>query len=158
MVEFQKFKKIFNDNIYSLNKLDVNLITSSYNNFTNIMIESEKETIEMIRASGLPVPDNIVEIVKNKSDYLNTEYYDIMIETLERYLEETYKQTRFDNGGICLKSQLIGKACQMIHNEDMLGVIRGIDEEHPRYLFVDFLEDEEVKIDIDELIISEQKK
>lgn len=157
MIAFQEFEKIFKENIYSLNDLSVDLITSNHNTFTSVMKESEKETIKMIRASGFPVPDNVVDLVRYKNDNLNNEYHNIMLESLERYLEETYEQTRLDKGGICLKSQLIGKACQMVHNEDMLGVIRNIDEDHPRYLFVDFGDDAEVKIDIDELIISGQK-
>ena len=46
----------------------------------------------------------------------------------------------------------------MIHNEDMLGVVREIDENNNRYLLVDFGDEAEVKIDIDELIISGQKR
>lgn len=158
MIPYQQFEKIFKENVYSLNNFDVDYLTSSYNTFTHIMDESEKKTLDMVRLTGIPMPDDVIDLIKNDNEGYGEKYNSIMLDTLIDYINQTYEDSRLDDGGICLKSQLIGKACQMIHNLDMLGVIRSIDDEHPRYLFVDFLDEEEVKIDIDELIISGQKR
>ena len=57
--------------------------------------------------------------------------------------------------GYCLKVNLLHKAVQM-KDSDMLGFISDVDDENTRFVFVDFGdEDGAVKIDIDELIISQ---
>ena len=159
MITFHKFEEKFNDTVYSLNKISPDIIISRHNEFLDGLIESEKIAIEMLKqTTGMSVPDDVIDIIRGKSDKMDYEYDEILKETLDHYLEEAYENARLDNGGICLKSQLIGKACQMIHNEDMLGVVREIDENNNRYLLVDFGDEAEVKIDIDELIISGQKR
>lgn len=158
MIPFHKFEKIFNNILYSINEIDSNIIISSHKDFTDEMIECETTAIDALKESiGKHVPDDVINIIRGKSNELDLEYENIMLQTLEVFLEETFANARLDNGGICLLSKLIGKACQIIHNEDMLGVIRNVDEKNNRFIFVDFGDESEVKIDIDELNISGQK-
>ena len=160
MITFHKFEEEFINRLYSLNKINSDMIISKHKEFNDGLIESEKIAIKMLKQTmGLSIPDDVVNIIRGKSDENDYEYNEIMKETLDRYLEETFENSRLDDGGgICLKSNLIGKACQMKFNDDMLGIVRGVDENNNRYLFVDFGDEGEVKIDIDELIISGQKR
>lgn len=159
MIGFHEFEKKFKSTLYSLTDIRPDIIMLKHQEFLDGLMESEKIAIEMLKqTTGLSVPDDVINIIRGKSDELEYEYDEIMKETLDRYFEEIFESARLDNDGMCLKSQLIGKACQMRFNEDMLGVVRGFDENNHRYLFVDFGDEGEVKIDIDELIISGQKR
>lgn len=159
MIGFHEFENKFLNDTYSLNEINQDIIISNYREFNDELIESENLAIEMIRkSSGINIPDDIINIIKDTNNELDDEYDEILKESLNLFLEEKFRNLRFDDNGMCLKSQLISKACQMRFDEDMLGVVRGIDENNLRYLFVDFGDEAEVKVDIDELIISGQKK
>lgn len=74
------------------------------------------------------------------------------------FIEDVYENKRIDGSGMCLITKLIGRAYQMIYNDELLGIVKGYDKNKPNILLVDFgLSEHEIRVDIDELIISGQK-
>ena len=157
MLEFQKFRKEYLENLYSINKIEDIKVSEDYEIFRGGFNESENIAFSILENQGFSLPASMDEILVD-NDYASREFEDIMLRSVVHYLEDVYGNERLDDGGICLKSKFIGSACQMIHNKDLLGVVRGYDEKNPKTLFIDFGEEEEVKVHIDELIIAGQKK
>jgi hypothetical protein len=125
-----------------LNELHVGMNASFHDSEKNIMEVAEamgKIEIAKQRFSGEEREKRIREFKNN----------------IPRAVEDTFKPFSIKKNGFCLKSNLIGCAVQMRTNSDMLGFITRVDD--VRFVFVDFGGTEpEVKIDIDELILSEK--
>ena len=158
MIEYPKFKSIYIENIYSLNNINEEDIENDFNKFNEGFSKSKKFALSLMNSEGFSMPEDAVEQIRNKSRKHDARFIKILEVSASEYLASSYDKSRLDNGGVCLKSNLIDRACQIINNEDMLGVIRSVDEDNSRYLHVDFGDEAEVKIDIDELIISGQKR
>lgn len=155
MIDFQRFKKEYIENIYSIHKIDDELIRKDYNKFQNGVTKAEDLATNILKNQGFNFDGLINDIFKD--NYALDEYDDILLDTIMTYLEDVYGNERIDGSGMCLKSNLIGKACQMIHNEDLLGVVRDYDKKYHKLLYVDFGDKEEVKVEYNELIIAGQK-
>ena len=121
------------------------------------MTKSHDVAFSLLSKQGFKISDNpIGDILEDTR--LSVKYEDMIELSVVKYLKSVYGNKRLDDSGICLISNLIGKACQMIHNESLLGVVRDYDKEHTKLLMIDFGDLEEVKVDIDELVIVGQKR
>lgn len=108
-------------------------------------------------------PISTDEIIRYYYKYLdiaeNTKYVSELIQDIDTHILYSFIQMEFEEKnpiihGVCLQSHLINKACCLVNNKNLLGVVRGFDSENPRYLIVDFGDVSECKVDIDELIIA----
>jgi hypothetical protein len=150
MFAFKEFKEIFVDNVYSTKKLDNQFIIDEYDKYHDSYLKSSEITSRIIYSG------NDYDEFGNFSNLFFTEEGDPDFEMftvgIENYIRFSYKDNTISKDGFCLLEDLIGKACQLI-GTDMYGVVRSYDPENPENLFVDFLEPEEVKVNINELRI-----
>jgi hypothetical protein len=157
MLEFHKFKKKYLESMYSLKGIDEETITLDYNLFLEGITDAEDMALSLLKNSGFDVSrDMMIEGIESNT-YVGNHYEETLLDSVLVFLEDVYGNERIDGSGTCLKSKLIGRACQMIYNEEMLGVVRDYDKDKPNLLYVDFGDEENIKIDIDELIIAGQK-
>lgn len=157
ILEYPKFKELYQKYVYSLVGVDEVNIEFHFNEFKNTFERSENIALSMLKDEGFIIPDDAIDQIRKQSRYHDDRFIEILDNAIEEYLNGIYSTTRIDKGSICLMSNLLNRACQMRHDDNMLGIVRSVDTEHPRYLYVDFGDEAEVKIDIDELIISGQK-
>jgi len=157
MLEFHKFKKKYLESIYSLKEIDEETITFDYNLFLEGITDAEDMAISLLKNSGFDISHDMMIDGIQSNTYIGNQYEETLLDSVLTFLEDVYGNERIDGSGTCLKSKLIGSACQMIYNEEMLGVVRDYDKEKPSLLYIDFGDEENVKIHIDELIIAGQK-
>lgn len=172
MLQYHTFKREYLKKLYSINTIDEKTIKEDYKIFSDGMTKSEEIALslfnesEMIKSLDSLEPKLGMDIssligVNSISDIIgddNDDYNKLLINLLMDYLKSVYANERLDGSGMCLIENLVGRACQMIHNDELLGVVRGIDENKKNLLIIDFGDVDEVKVDIDELIIVGQKK
>ena len=110
------------------------------------------EEVNNFLSEKLGLPDDVIEEVGNRLD--EEEKKQAMIEAIYLLIEDVFENKTIKKDGYCLKEKLLHKAVQMRHNKDMLGFITKLDDDI-RFVYVDFGDkEEEVKIDVDELIIA----
>lgn len=152
--DFSRFHRIFKENVYFLNKIDEKEIIKTYfHRFRNEIVDSNDHITKIVNEAFGITSEEMNRILDQYKDEVN----EINDDALHEYLIEEFENKTIDNDGYCLKSKLIGRAVQMKRMKDMLGVIVDIDN-NPRFLIVDFADEQPVKIDIDELYITGQKK
>ena len=125
--------------------------------------KSKTETKDMYNSfifhfnNGKKYADKIIGSDVVNEFYTKKEYEDLISDSINMYISHAYPDYKIKTKGCTLKQNLIGKAVSLACCSDVLGVIRGFDV-NPRFLIVDFIDDAEVKIDIDELYIPSQIK
>lgn len=153
MLDYNLFKKTYLENVYSQKIIGDGHIIHDYDRFRDIIKESESHALDMLTKSGIKYNSEMFdELVASEK------YTIILLESVVDFLGELYGEESLDKSGICLIKNLIGRACQMRHDDNLLGVVRGFDRDKPNYLFIDFGDSEDIKVDIDELRIFGQKK
>ena len=153
ITEYNHFSKKMSENLYFYNTEYKNhILKNEYEMFIKEIENGKKMAKDALKKYFGYESSKLDTLYDNNNERMNN----IILRTFDSFLER-YSNKRIDNDGYCLLSNLIGKVVYMNNNKDMLGVINSIDENYPRFIIVDFAEENLVKVDIDELYISGQK-
>lgn len=140
MVSYDKFCSILETLIYNYDNMPEVEKLSGYDSLLDSAEETDMSIMEKFK--GLPIPDDT-------SDEINEVSKEIIIFGTELMINNYFGNKTYKNG-FCLKTKMKGSAVQMRNNDDMLGFISELTDE-PRFVMVDFGDEEAVKIDVDEL-------
>lgn len=144
----EKFDNVLSETVFGFKSLSPHEIERYFTDFKRSVDSVQDNPILKMLISRLP-EEALKEIEETFIGDLD--------EGIDIYCIEKFDSKRIDTHGLCLKSKLIGAACEL-RNTDELGVVREIcdDEKH---LIVDFGHGEgNTKVDIYELIIAGQIK
>lgn len=155
MVDYQTFKREYVNYLYSIKPISDDSITNDYDNYVKGIKKIEEITTSILSNKGFNMDEYpLKDVIDDPKNLMLSKVYNDAIFT---YLDDVYGNERLDGSGTCLIKNLVGRACQMIHNEDLLGIVKGYIKDRPNLLIIDFGDVDEVNVDIDELIIVGQK-
>lgn len=145
MIKFTQFQRIFLQKVYSKTEIPKRIIEKLYEHFQVAIEYTNTIAIDSFKENNLDYNEFI-----QSDDYVN-----ILNDVLDQFIHDQLKNKHLTQDGFCLKSNLLRRACCLISNKNIVGIVVGIDEKNPRFLIVDFGEKNSngMKIDIDELII-----
>lgn len=153
MIEFKEFKDIYLKNVYSYSIIVDSIINDLYEDFKEFVGIAENDAITMLKSDGIDISQQMFH------DALDEEHYKVIInKSVLDYLDDIYEDETLKDSGICLVKNLVGRACQMRHDEDLVGIVKGFDEVKRNLLIIDFGDKDNLKVDVDELRIVGQVK
>lgn len=150
IVSFDIFCKEVENLIFGYENID----HSTLKEFHDELIEKAKLADDLAKELFLSfgISEGEFEEIREKSKFSSDEMKETIKETTTKYIIEKFQDQTIYGDGYCLKEKLVGKAVQMVNNDDMLGFISDLVDGSSRFVMVDFGDtDGAVKIDIEEL-------
>ena len=140
--------------IFGYNNVEERIKNNIYHQLAEESNYAHKEAMKILK-NVLLLGEEDINTIKEYQE--NNPLDDNVQEMVDKLVGKTIMQhvegKTLEKDGYCLKINLLHKAVQFKHDENMLGVITDFDDESTRFVYVDFGDaDGAVKIDLDDLI------